>query len=50
MKQFYTVRDIEDMRAAGVVEIKTHDDKVGLSSMANDPSDTAFLKPLPSIG
>ncbi len=28
MKQFYTVRDIEDMHAAGVVEIETHDDVV----------------------
>ena len=28
MKQFYTVRDIEDMHAAGVVDIETHDDVV----------------------
>ena len=28
MKTFYTVRDIEDMHAAGVVEIETHDDVV----------------------
>jgi len=28
MKKFYTVRDIEDMHAAGVVEIETHDDVV----------------------
>ncbi|WP_319405087.1 hypothetical protein [uncultured Desulfosarcina sp.] len=28
MKQFYTVRDIEDMHAAGVVEIEIHDDVV----------------------
>lgn len=28
MKQFYTVRDIEDMHAAGVVEIDIHDDVV----------------------
>ncbi|MFW6333529.1 MAG: hypothetical protein ACOC23_09575 [Thermodesulfobacteriota bacterium] len=28
MKTFYTVRDIEDMHAAGVVEIQTHDDVV----------------------
>ena len=28
MKTFYTVRDIEDMHAAGVSEIKTHDDVV----------------------
>ena len=25
MKQFYTERDLEDMHAAGVVEIQTHD-------------------------
>lgn len=28
MKTFYTVRDIEDMHASGVVEIETHDDVV----------------------
>ncbi|MCB2147626.1 MAG: hypothetical protein KQI81_14210 [Deltaproteobacteria bacterium] len=28
MKQFYTVRDIEDMHAAGVAEIEIHDDVV----------------------
>ena len=28
MKTFYTVRDIEDMFAAGVREIETHDDVV----------------------
>ena len=28
MKEFYTVRDIEDIHAAGVVEIETHDDVV----------------------
>jgi hypothetical protein len=28
MKIFYTVRDIEDMHAAGVVEIELHDDVV----------------------
>ena len=28
MKTFYTVRDIEDMHAAGVVEIETHEDVV----------------------
>ena len=28
MKQFYTVRDIEDMHAAGVVDIDIHDDVV----------------------
>lgn len=28
MKTFYTVRDVEDMHAAGVVEIQTHDDIV----------------------
>ena len=28
MKTFYTVRDIEDMHAAGVTEIETHDDVV----------------------
>ena len=28
MKTFYTVRDIEDMHAAWVVEIQTHDDVV----------------------
>jgi hypothetical protein len=28
MKTFYTVRDIEDMHAAGVVEIEIHDDVV----------------------
>ena len=28
MKTFYTVRDIEDMHAAGVIEIETHDDVV----------------------
>lgn len=28
MKQFFTVRDIEDMHAAGVVEIEIHDDVV----------------------
>ena len=28
MKTFYTVRDIEDMHAAGVVDIETHDDVV----------------------
>lgn len=28
MKTFYTVRDIEDMHAAGMVEIQTHDDVV----------------------
>ncbi len=28
MKTFYTVRDIEDMHAAGVVDIQTHDDVV----------------------
>jgi hypothetical protein len=28
MKQFYTVRDIEDMHAVGVVEIEIHDDVV----------------------
>ncbi len=28
MKTFYTVRDIEDMHASGVLEIETHDDVV----------------------
>jgi hypothetical protein len=28
MKTFYTVRDIEDMHAAGVTQIETHDDVV----------------------
>jgi len=28
MKTFYTIRDIEDMHAAGVVEIQIHDDVV----------------------
>ena len=35
MKQFYTVRDIEDMHAAGVVEIEIHDDVV-LTDMARE--------------
>lgn len=47
MKQFYTVRDIEDMHAAGVVEIETHDDVV-LTDVAREKA-TALgmhLKPV----
>jgi len=49
MKQFYTVRDIEDMHAAGVVEIETHDDVV-LTDVAREKA-TALgmhLKPVAS--
>ena len=47
MKQFYTVRDIEDMHAAGVVEIETHDDVV-LTDVAREKAIALgmHLKPL----
>jgi len=43
MKQFYTVRDIEDMHAAGVVEIETHDDVV-LTDVAREKAITLGMR------
>lgn len=49
MKQFYTVRDIEDMHATGVVEIETHDDVV-LTDVAREKAIALgmHLKPVAS--
>lgn len=51
MKTFYTVRDIEDMHAAGVVEIDIHDDVV-LTDVAREKAIALglHLKPADQAG
>ena len=46
MKQFYTVRDIEDMHAAGVVDIETHDDVV-LTDVAREKAVALGMRLVP---
>lgn len=46
MKTFYTVRDIEDMQAAGVVEIQTHDDVV-LTDVAREKAIALGMRLVP---
>lgn len=46
MKTFYTVRDIEDMHAAGVVEIQTHDDVV-LTDVAREKAIAVGMRLIP---
>jgi hypothetical protein len=46
MKQFYTVRDIEDMHAAGVVDIETHDDVV-LTDVAREKAIALGMRLVP---
>jgi hypothetical protein len=46
MKQFYTVRDIEDMHAAGVVEIEIHDDVV-LTDVAREKAIALGMRLIP---
>jgi len=50
MKQFYTVRDIEDIHAAGVVDIEIHDDVV-LTDVAREKAIALgmHLKPVAPI-
>ncbi|MEE4112952.1 MAG: hypothetical protein V2I40_09075 [Desulfobacteraceae bacterium] len=46
MKTFYTVRDIEDMHAAGVAEIDIHDDVV-LTDVAREKAIALGLRLIP---
>lgn len=46
MKQFYTVRDIEDMHAAGAVEIEIHDDVV-LTDVAREKAIALGMQLIP---
>ncbi|MFZ7127209.1 MAG: hypothetical protein ACOWWM_13730 [Desulfobacterales bacterium] len=49
MKIFYTVRDVEDMHAAGVVEIETHDDVV-LTDVAREKAISLGMRLKPAGG
>lgn len=46
MKQFYTVRDIEDMHAAGVTQIDIHDDVV-LTDVAREKAIALGMQLIP---